>query len=71
MRSIKEVPLPEPTPCPQPRRVRVDDGHVMIEGHDGAILTMTPDVAIHPGRLLSETGTGSPIDKVVDRVTAR
>lgn len=71
MRSIKEAQLREPTPYPQPRRVWVDDGHVMIEGHDGAILTMTPEVAIHLGRLLSDTGTESLINKVMDGVVTR
>lgn len=66
MQSIREAEVLEPVPYRQPRRVWVDDGHVMIEGHDGTILTMTPEVAIHLGRLLSETGTESLINKVMD-----
>jgi hypothetical protein len=35
-----------------PRRVWVDDGRVFVEGYDGAVLTMTPEVAIALGRML-------------------
>jgi hypothetical protein len=49
-----------------PRRVWVDDGHVYIEGHDGALLVMTPEVAIALGRKLENAGTESFINKVMD-----
>jgi hypothetical protein len=49
-----------------PRGVWVDDGHVYIEGHDGALLVMTPEVAIALGRKLENAGTESFINKVMD-----
>lgn len=49
-----------------PRRVWVQDGHVYVEGHDGALLTMTPEVAIALGRKLESAGTESFINKVMD-----
>jgi hypothetical protein len=49
-----------------PRRVWVDDGRVFVEGHDGAVLTMTPEVAIALGRMLESAGTESFINKVLD-----
>lgn len=49
------------------KRVWVEDGHVFVEGHDGVILRMIPEVAIHLGRLLSEAGTDSFINKVMDK----
>jgi hypothetical protein len=51
------------------KRVWVEDGHVFVEGYDGAILRMTPEVAIHLGRLLSEAGADSFINKVMDKTT--
>lgn len=50
----------------EPRRVWVEDGHVYVEGHDGALLTMTPEVAISLGRKLEAAGTESFINKVMD-----
>jgi hypothetical protein len=47
------------------RRVWVDDGQVFVEGHDGAMLTMTPEVAIALGRRLGSAGTESFINKVL------
>ena len=49
-----------------PRRVWVEDGHVFVEAHDGAILSMTPEVAIEMGRLLSQAGSDSLINRVMD-----
>jgi hypothetical protein len=49
-----------------PRRVWVEDGHVFVEGHDGALLAMTPEVAIALGRKLENAGTESFINKVMD-----
>ena len=49
-----------------PRRVWVEDGHVFAEGYDGAILVMTPEVAIAFGRKLESAGTESFINKVMD-----
>jgi hypothetical protein len=56
----------EATPYPQPRRVWVEDGHVFAEGHDGTTLRMTPEVAISLGRLLSDAGGESLLNKVLD-----
>jgi hypothetical protein len=49
-----------------PRRVWVEDGHVFVEGHDGTILKMTPEVAIALGRMLGTAGTESFINKVLE-----
>jgi hypothetical protein len=49
-----------------PRKVWVEDGHVFVEGHDGVIMAMTPEVAIKMGRLLSEAGAASLINQVMD-----
>jgi hypothetical protein len=49
------------------KRVWVEDGHVFVEGHDGVILRMIPEVAIHLGRLLSEAGADSFINKVMEK----
>jgi hypothetical protein len=49
-----------------PRRVWVVDGRVFVEGHDGAILTMAPEVAIALGRMLETAGTESFINKVLE-----
>lgn len=51
----------------KPRRVWVDDGHVFVEGHDGTIVSMTPEVALELGRLISEAGGHSLVNKVLDR----
>jgi hypothetical protein len=48
-----------------PRGVWVEDGHVFVEGHDGARLVMTPEVAIALGRKLENAGTESFINKVI------
>ena len=55
-------------PYGNPRKVWVEDGHVFVEGHDGEIISMTPDVAINMGRLLGAAGTDSLINRVVDDV---
>ncbi len=49
-----------------PRRVWVEDGHVFIEGYDGDVIWMTPEVAIAMGRMLSEAGTDALINRVMD-----
>ena len=51
----------------KPRRVWVDDGHVFVEGHDGAIVSMTPEVAIELGRLIGNAGADSLVNKIMDR----
>lgn len=51
----------------KPRRVWVDDGHVFVEGHDGAIVSMTPEVAIEMGRLVGNAGGDSLVNKVMDQ----
>ena len=43
----------------KPRRVWVEDGHVFVEGHDGAVVSMTPEVAIELGRLIGNAGAES------------
>ncbi len=49
------------------RRVWVEDGHVFIEGHDGAVLKATPEIAIEMGRLISQAGADALINKVMHR----
>lgn len=49
-----------------PRKVWVEDGHVFVEGYDGDIIAMTPEVAIEMGRMLSEAGTDSLINRVMN-----
>lgn len=51
----------------KPRRVWVDDGHVFIEGHDGVVVSMTPEVAIELGRLIGNAGADSLVNKVMDQ----
>lgn len=51
----------------RPRRVWVDDGHVFVEGHDGTVVSMTPDVAIELGRLISNAGAESLLNRVMDQ----
>lgn len=53
-------------PYGNPRNVWVEDGHVFVEGHDGDIISMTPEVAINMGRLLGAAGTDSLINRVMD-----
>ena len=53
-----------------PRKAWVEDGHVFLEGHDGEIISMTPEVAIQMGRTLSELGTDALINKVMDDTKA-
>ena len=50
----------------RPRKAWAEDGHVFVEGHDGDIISMTPEVAIYMGRMLSEIGTDALINKVID-----
>jgi hypothetical protein len=51
----------------KPKRVWVDDGHVFVEGHDGTIVSMTPEVAIELGRLIANAGAESLVNQVIDR----
>lgn len=51
----------------KPRRIWVDDGHVFVEGHDGTVVSMTPDVAIELGRLIGNAGVDSLMNQVMDR----
>ena len=50
----------------RPRKAWAEDGHVFVERHDGDIISMTPEVAIYMGRMLSEIGTDALINKVID-----
>lgn len=52
----------------EPRRVWVEDGHVFVEGHEGTVVSMTPEVAIQVGRLLSNAGSESLVNKVMGLV---
>jgi hypothetical protein len=54
-------------PYGSPRKVWVEDGHVLVEGYDGKIVNMTPEVAIDLGRTISEAGTESLINRVMDK----
>jgi hypothetical protein len=56
-------------PYGSPRKVWVEDGHVLVEGYDGKIVSMTPEVAIDLGRTISEAGTESLINKVLEKST--
>ena len=49
-----------------PRRVWVEDGHVFVEGHDGELISMTPEVAIEMARKLGEAGGNSLVNRVLD-----
>jgi hypothetical protein len=59
--------LPDTIDYLRAKRVWVEDGHVFVEGRDDVILRMAPEVAIHLGRLLSEAGADSFINKVMDK----
>lgn len=59
--------LAEAEPYGEPRRVWVEDGHVLVEGYDGRIITMTPEVAIKMGRMIGEAGTESLINRVMEK----
>jgi hypothetical protein len=50
----------------KPRRVWVDDGHVFVEGHEGTVVSMTPEVAIELGRLIANAGADSLVNQVID-----
>ena len=54
-------------PYGAPRKVWVEDGHVFVEGHDGVIVFMTPEVAIELSRLIGNAGAESLINKVMDK----
>lgn len=54
-------------PYGSPRQVWVEDGHVLVEGYDGRIFSMTPEVAIDLGRTIGEAGTESLINKVMEQ----
>jgi hypothetical protein len=51
----------------KPRHVWVDDGHVFVEGHDGTVVSMTPEVAIELGRLIANAGADSLVNQVKDQ----
>jgi len=51
----------------KPRRVWVEDGHVLVEAHDGATFIMTPEVAIDLSRLLGRAGADSLIHRVMEK----
>jgi hypothetical protein len=54
-------------PYGKPRRVWVEDGHVFVEGHDGTVVSMTPEVAIELGRLIADAGADSLMNKIMER----
>jgi hypothetical protein len=54
-------------PYGKPRQVWVDDGHVFVEGYDGTVVSMTPEVAIELGRLISNAGADSLVNQVMDK----
>lgn len=62
--QIERLRLVEP--YEKPRKVWVDDGHVFVEGHDGVIVSMTPEVAIELSRLIGNAGADSLVNKVMD-----
>jgi hypothetical protein len=49
-----------------PRKVWIEDGHVFVESYDGKVVSMTPEVAIKLGRTISEAGTDSLINRVME-----
>lgn len=53
-------------PYGKPRRVWVDDGHVFVEGHDGVVVSMTPEVAIELGRMIGNAGADSLVNEILD-----
>lgn len=53
-------------PYGPPRKVRVEDGHVLIEALDGTVAVMEPEVAIEMSRLVGNAGAKSLINKVVE-----
>ena len=55
----------------EPRKVWVEDGHVFVEGYDGRIISLTPEVAIKMGRMLSQAGSDSLVNRVMDGATER
>ena len=58
--------LRQARPYGSPKKAWVEDGHVFLEGYDGEIISMTPEVAIQMGRTLSELGTDALINNVMD-----
>lgn len=59
--------LAKARPYGKPRDVWVEDGHVFVEGHDGTIVSMTPEVAIDLGRLIGNAGADSLVNKVMEQ----
>ena len=59
--------LAKAQPYGKPRRVWADDGHVFVEGYDGTVVSMTPEVAIEMGRLVGNAGADSLVNKIMDR----
>ena len=58
--------LADAKPYGNPRRVWVEDGHVFVEGYDGEIISMTPEIAITMGRFLSNAGSDALVNNVMD-----
>lgn len=58
--------MTQAVPYGSPRKVWVEDGHVFVEARDGAVVFMTPEVAIEMSRLIGNAGAESLINKVVD-----
>lgn len=55
----------------KPRKVWVDDGHVFVEGYDGTVVSMTPEVALELSRLIGEAGAESLINQGIDQAADR
>jgi len=53
-------------PYGPPRKVRVEDGHVLVEALDGTVVIIEPEVAIEMSRLVGNAGAESLINKVVE-----
>lgn len=63
--------LAQAVPYGKPRKVWVDDGHVFLEGYDGVIYSMTPEVAIEVSRHIGHAGADALVHKMMDLAEAR
>jgi hypothetical protein len=55
----------------KPQRVWIDKGNIFVKGHDGAIVSMTPEVALELSRLIGAAGAESLVSKVMTQVASR
>jgi len=63
--GTKRGTLDNPIEYARARRIWVQDDHVFVETHRGTIFTMTPEVAIEFGRLVSSAGADALINRVI------